>query len=330
MRQQDFRSLPKLRDSHSFVYLEHVKVDRSAQAVAAYDKEGMTEIPATALTLLMLGPGTSITHEAVKTLADSGCMLVWCGEQGVRYYAHGIGETRKGYKIERQARLWADEPSRMRVVIAMYALRLGMEFDSALSLEQLRGMEGVRVREAYAAASRETGVQWKGRSYDRGNWKEADEVNRALSTANSCLYGICHSAIVAAGYSPALGFIHSGKQLSFVFDIADLYKAEVTIPIAFQAAASGEQKLETYVRRACRDRFHKTRLLERILPDIEKLFLCGEGKMKIVTAEMEKNAEPPESQDWDEYQDPHKPLPYWQPKKQDNNQKETHNGSDNS
>lgn len=312
MRDLDFRSLPKLRDSFSFVYLEHLKIDKSAQSIAVYDKEGMTEVPAAALTLLMLGPGTSITHEAVKTLADSGCMIVWCGEKGVRYYANGIGETKKGYKIERQARLWAEEKTRMTVVRAMYSLRLGLEFDDKLSLEQLRGKEGVRVREAYAAAARETGVEWKGRNYDRNDWSRGDEVNRALSSANACLYGICHCAIVSAGYSPALGFIHSGKQLSFVFDIADLYKAEVSIPVAFKAAAAGVKNLESEVRRTCRDRFHQTRLLARILPDIDKLFLCGEGKA-VIKGCKEGSIEPPASQQWDEHIDPDKPLPYWQP-----------------
>ena len=327
MRDLDFRSLPKLRDSYSFIYLEHSKIDKSAQSIAAYDKEGVTEIPASSLTLLMLGPGTSITHEAVKTLADNGCMIVWCGEQGIRYYAHSTGETQKGYKIERQARLWADEKSHMTVVRAMYTLRLGLNFDTALTLEQLRGKEGVRVREIYASAAKDYGVEWKGRSYDRQDWKGGDEVNRALSTANSCLYGICHAAIVSAGYSPALGFIHSGKQLSFVFDIADLYKAEITVPVAFQAAASGAKNLESEVRKTCRDLFHRTRLLERILPDIEKLFLCGEGKT-VIKGENYNIIEPSTSQQWDEFQDPDKPLPYWQ-NQQDkpNGDSDGHSGS---
>jgi CRISPR-associated protein Cas1 len=95
-------------------------------------------------------------------------------------------------------------------------------------------------------------------------------VNRALSSANSCLYGVCHAAIVSAGYSPALGFIHTGKQLSFVYDIADLYKTEITIPLAFEVVAEGETDLEGRVRRACRDEFHGRRLLSRIVPDLER------------------------------------------------------------
>ena len=157
----------------------------------------------------------------------------------------------------------------MQVVRRLYSLRFSEELDPALALRQIRGMEGVRVREAYAQASRETGVHWSGRSYRRDKWSNADPVNRALSTANSCLYGICHAAVVSAGFSPALGFIHTGKVLSFVYDVADLYKTEVTIPVAFRAAVEGKSGLERRVRLACRDMFVSTRLLARIIPDVQ-------------------------------------------------------------
>ena len=139
-----------------------------------------------------------------------------------------------------------------------------------LTVQQLRGMEGIRVREAYARASRDTGVPWHGRNYDRSDWRAADPVNRALSAANSCLYGVCHAAILSTGYSPALGFIHTGKQLSFVYDIADLYKVDLTIPVAFQAAAEGLGELERKVRLRCRDAFRESRLVKRIIPDIRR------------------------------------------------------------
>src|SRR5262249_49493667 len=139
-----------------------------------------------------------------------------------------------------------------------------------LTLRQIRGKEGIRVREAYAKAGRATGIKWSGRAYQRDQWSAADPVNRALSAANSCLYGICHAAIVSAGYSPALGFIHTGKMLSFVYDIADLYKADTTIPLAFHTVAEGETNLESRIRRACRDMFQSERLLQRIIPDIER------------------------------------------------------------
>ncbi|MDA8087879.1 MAG: type I-E CRISPR-associated endonuclease Cas1e, partial [Nitrospiraceae bacterium] len=158
---------------------------------------------------------------------------------------------------------------RMQVVRRLYQLRFSEKFNPELTLQQIRGMEGIRVRESYARAARETGVPWSGRSYRRDNWSNADPVNRALSAANSCLYGICHAAIVSAGFSPALGFVHTGKMLSFVYDVADIYKAEVTIPVAFRAAAEGQDGLERRVRLTCRDGFVSTRLLERIIPDIQ-------------------------------------------------------------
>jgi CRISPR-associated protein Cas1 len=184
-----------------------------------------------------------------------------------------MGETRSAANLLNQARVWADADLRLKVVHRLYQLRFAEKFDPELSLLQIRGMEGVRVRDAYARAARETGVPWSGRSYRRDNWTDADPVNRALSAANSCLYGICHAAITSAGFSPALGFIHTGKMLSFVYDIADLYKADITIPAAFRAAAEEQDGLERRVRISCRDLFVSTRLLERIIPDIQNALM---------------------------------------------------------
>src|SRR5439155_11177152 len=164
-----------------------------------------------------------------------------------------------------------------QVIRRLYQLPFFEKLDPELTLRQIRGMEGVRVREAYARASRETGVAWSGRSYRRDNWSNADPVNRALSCANSCLYGICHAAIVSMGYSPALGFIHTGKMLSFVYDIADLYKADLTIPLAFEVVAEGPNGVESRVRQRSRDVFHREGLLKRILPDIEWVLAVEEG-----------------------------------------------------
>jgi len=262
--------LPKIRDGLSSLYVERARVDRHEKSVAAWDENGMTAIPAAALGVLMLGPGTTLTHAAAQALADNNCLVIWAGEENVRFYAYGTGGTRSGAPLLLQARLVSDEASRMEVVRRMYRMRFTDMPDKAASVEALRGMEGIRVRQSYARASEQSGVEWNGRSYDRGNWAEADPVNRALSCANSCLYGICHAAILAAGYSPGLGFIHTGKQLSFVYDIADLYKADVTIPVAFAAARENPPNLERAVRLACRDQFRETKLLGRIIPDIQK------------------------------------------------------------
>jgi len=267
---ENLQLLPKIRDGLSSLYVEHARVDRYEKSIAAWDENGMTAIPAAALGVLMLGPGTTLTHAAAQALADNNCLVIWAGEENVRFYAYGTGGTRSGAPLLLQARLVSDEARRMDVVRRMYQMRFTDMPDQAASVEALRGMEGIRVRQAYARASTESGVEWNGRSYDRGNWAEADPVNRALSCANSCLYGICHAAILAAGYSPGLGFIHTGKQLSFVYDIADLYKADVTIPLAFQVAQDTPVNLERAVRHACRNKFRETKLLARIIPDIQK------------------------------------------------------------
>ncbi len=268
---KDLQLLPRLRDSLSYLYVEHARIEQSNHAIDIYDKDGITHVPITMLTAMMLGPGTSITHAAIRTLADNGCLVNWVGEDGVRFYAQGTGETRKAYHLLRQAELSCDPARRMEVVMRMYLRRFAEPLAPGLSLQVIRGMEGARVRKAYAEASKYYGVRWVARNYDRSDWNTADPLNRALSSANACLNAVCHAAIVSGGYSPALGFVHTGKQLSFVYDIADLYKVDLTVPVAFKAVAEGTQMLESRVRRNCREAFKRARLLERILPDIDQL-----------------------------------------------------------
>jgi CRISPR-associated protein Cas1 len=268
---KDLHALPKVRDSWSFLYVEHCRIDQDAKAIAIHDAKGVVSIPCATLVTLMVGPGTRITHAAVKALADNGCLVLWTGEGAVRFYALGMGETRSARNLLHQARLCCDPDSRLKVVRRLYEARFAESLDGNLTLRQIRGKEGLRVREAYARASETFGVEWTGRSYRRDNWGKSDPVNRALSAANSCLYGVCHAAILSAGYAPALGFIHTGKMLSFVYDVADLYKTETTVPIGFHAASEGTANIESRVRRECRDTFVEIKLLQRIIPDIEQV-----------------------------------------------------------
>lgn len=268
---QDLHILPKLRDSLSYVYAERAVVQRFRNAVELVDEKGKTAVPIASLSLLLLGPGTSITHEAVKLLAQNGCSILWVGEDTTRFYAQGTGETRKAYRLLKQASLVSDADARRKVAVAMYAKRFDEALDPDLSLEQIRGHEGARVRNTYRMMSRRYGVKWKGRRYRRNDWEASDPVNRALSMANALLNGLCHAAIVSGGYSPGLGFIHTGKQLSFVYDIADLYKTELSIPIAFETAALGSSDIDARVRRRCREAFKEAKLLGRLLPDIDAL-----------------------------------------------------------
>jgi CRISPR-associated protein Cas1 len=295
---RDLHELPKLEDGLSYLYLEHCRIEQKDKAVESLDKEGRTMIPAAALAVLMLGPGTAITHAAIKALADNGCLVVWVGEDGMRCYAQGGGETRKAYHLLKQAELATDPQKRLQVVLRMYRFRFGTQLQPGLSLEQVRGLEGVRVRQTYAQASKVYGVPWHGRRYDRKNWDSGDPVNRALSAANALLNGLCHAGIVSGGYSPALGFIHTGKQMSFVYDIADLYKTQVTIPVAFRVVAESTEKLHGRVRAACREAFKEHRILKRILPDIQRIL---DLSAEILTA-----GEPSDS-------DGARPEPWWSP-----------------
>jgi len=268
---RNLQDLPKFEDRWSYLYLEHGRLDVEASSLLFYDKDGQMRIPIDQLGFLMLGPGTRISHAAMRSLADNNCLVCWTGEQGVRLYAHSTGGTHSGHRMLRQVELWASKKSRMQVIRRMYQKRFLERLDEDLNLLQVRGMEGQRVRCEYERIARDVGVEWQGRAYNQDDWSEADPLNRALSAANSCLYGICHAAILSAGYSPAIGFIHTGNMLSFVFDIADLYKTEIAIPIAFQAAKESELDLERRTRIACRNAFYESKLMSRILPDIAEV-----------------------------------------------------------
>ena len=161
----------------------------------------------------------------------------------------------------------------------MYRMRFFEEAPQRRSIEQLRGMEGARVRKIYREFAEKYGVVWRGRNYDRSNWDSQDYANRALSAANSCLYGVCHAAILIAGYSAALGFIHTGYSLAFVHDLADLYKMEIAVPVAFKIAAEEGANIEMRVRHTLRDDFRRIKLLERLIPGIESLFDAGEERL---------------------------------------------------
>lgn len=276
---KDLHILPKLRDSISFLYVEHAKIEQDNHAIDIHNTEGIARVPAANLSVLLLGPGTSITHAAMKALMDVGCAVNWVGEDNCRFYAQGLGETRKAYHLLRQAELCCDQKKHMEVVLRMYSKRFAERVEAGASLQVVRGKEGARVRQVYAENARYFGIPWAGRSYSGTDWDQGDAVNRALSAASACLNGICHTAIVSAGYSTALGFIHSGKQLSFVYDIADLYKAEITIPVGFRVVAEGHQDVESAARRACRELFRKLKLLEHIVSDIDDVLGIGNPRI---------------------------------------------------
>ena len=162
------------------------------------------------------------------------------------------------------------------MVRKMFEFRFGEPAPTRRSVDQLRGIEGARVRKIYQTMAKQYGVEWRGRKYDPKDWAAGDTINQCLSAATACLYGVTEAAVLAAGYAPAIGFIHSGKPLAFVYDIADLFKFETVVPVAFQIAAKGSARPDRDVRIACRDSFRKTRLLKKIIPTIEEILAAGE------------------------------------------------------
>lgn len=265
------RTLPKVRDSISFLYFEHCRIEQSAKGIAFFQEKEKYVVPCASISTLLLGPGSSITHAAIKTLTENACTVQWVGENALRFYANGIGSSSNTERLFHQAQLWANPQQRLAVVRRMYQFRFQEELPDHLSLQQIRGLEGVRVRTAYSRMSKATGVEWRGRNYKQDDWDEASPINKALSTANTCLYAVCQAAIMSVGYSPALGFIHTGKPLSFVYDIADLYKAETTILAAFEAVAESSDDLGRAVRKKCREKFSSYRLMRRIITDVDQV-----------------------------------------------------------
>lgn len=267
-----------IKERMSVVFVERGEIDVLDGAFVVVDAGGVrTHIPVGGLACIMLEPGTRLSHRAAALAARVGTLLVWVGEAGVRLYSAGQPGGARSDRLLYQARLALDETLRLKVVRKMYALRFGEEPPARRSVEQLRGIEGVRVRKTYQLLARQYGVEWTGRDYDAEAWDSADLANRCLSAATACLYGVTEAAVLAAGYAPAVGFIHSGKPLSFVYDMADIYKFDTVVPVAFKVAASRPAASpERAVRLACRDVFRQSRLLDRIIPDIEDILAAGE------------------------------------------------------
>jgi CRISP-associated protein Cas1 len=266
-----------LKERVSMLFLEYGEIDVLDGAFVLIDKTGVrTHIPIGSVACLLLQPGTRVSHAAVVLAARVGTLLIWVGEAGVRLYAAGQPGGARADRLLYQAKLALDDEARLKVVRKMYAIRFGEPAPLRRSIEQLRGIEGARVRAMYQMLARKYGVEWDGRDYDHTDWNKGDIPNRCLSAATACSYGICEAAILAAGYAPAIGFIHTGKPQSFVYDVADIFKFETVVPVAFKVAAKKPSDPDREVRLACRDMFRQTNFLERIIPTIEEVLAAGE------------------------------------------------------
>ena len=266
-----------IKDRLSVLFIERGQIDVLDGAFVLVDKNGTrTHIPVGGVVCLMLEPGTRVSHAAAVLASRVGCLLVWVGEAGVRFYSAGQPGGARADRLLYQARLALDDAARLKVVRKMYAMRFKEEPPARRSVEQLRGIEGSRVRKMYELLAQQYRVPWNQRNYDHTEWGSGDVPNRCLSSATACLYGICEAAILAAGYAPAIGFIHTGKPQSFVYDIADIFKFDTVVPVAFRIASKHPTQPEREVRLACRDSFRQTRLLHRIIPAIEEVLAAGE------------------------------------------------------
>lgn len=272
-KKAELTELPKISDRVSFIYVERAKINRVDSAITILDYRGTVRLPAAMIGVLLLGPGTDISHRAIELIGDTGTTVIWVGERGVRFYAGGTPLAHSTKFLEKQATLVSNNRTRLDVARKMYEMRFKGEEVSKFTMQQLRGREGARIRKVYRELSKEYKVEWSGREYKVDDYDDGTPVNKALSAANVSLYGVCHSVIAALGMSPGLGFVHTGHDKSFVYDIADLYKAEITIPIAFKIASEANETddVGTLARLAVRDKMVDGKLLKRIVDDLQFL-----------------------------------------------------------
>ncbi len=266
-------TLPRITDKYPFIYLERGRLEIDDSSLKWIDAQGLCiHLPVAIISCILLGPGTSVTHEAVKIAAAANCTLCWIGEDSLLFYSAGFTPTSNSINIQRQARLSCDAELSLNVAKKMFARRFpGIDLEKK-TLQELMGMEGLRVRELYLSCAQKYGVGWKGRSFVPGKFELSDLVNKILTVTNAALYGIICSVVHSLGYSPHLGFIHSGSPLPFVYDLADLYKADFCVDLAFSLSKelAGEYNKYT-VSSAFRTRVLQNDLLTQIVKDIDSL-----------------------------------------------------------
>ncbi len=266
-------TLPRASDRYPFIYLERGRLEIDDSSIKWIDAGGACiRLPVATLNCLLLGPGTSVTHEAVKVASAANCHICWVGEDSLLFYAAGVCPTSHTRNLQRQARLASDPDLAVKVARAMFRQRFPDEDVSEKTLQELMGMEGYRVRNLYVAKAEEYGVGWKGRSYVPNKFELSDITNQVMTSTNAALYGIICSVVHSLGYSPHLGFVHSGSPLPFVYDMADLYKAEFCVDLAFSITKKLAGRYNKYtVSEAFRERVISRDLLGMVVRDVEKL-----------------------------------------------------------
>ena len=272
--------LPRSDDRISYIYIEKGRIEQTEFSIQVVRELTISEIPIATIGAIFLGPGTTITHEAVKTICDVGCSIIWCGMEQWRFYAAGAPGTKSSKNLLKQMRYHESKTLHMQVVRDMYKLRYPDEHISRKSSSELRGIEGMHVKKLYEELAEQYSIHWSVRSYKVDDFESQDDINRALTTAHQVLYGIIKSVLHLTGFSSAIGFIHTGKMDSFVYDMADLYKEKVSIPVAFETVSKNPVNLDSSVREAMRGKILELHLLKHIVNDLKMLFNCEDEDIK--------------------------------------------------
>ncbi|KRM72132.1 type I-E CRISPR-associated endonuclease Cas1e [Lacticaseibacillus brantae] len=282
-KKPELTELARISDRVTFLYLEHAQLNRQDSAIQVRDAKGIVNIPTAIVSVLMLGPGVDVSHRAMELMGDSGMAVLWVGEQGVRQYAHGRALNHSSLLLEKQAKLVSNTRTRVAVARKMYQMRFPGEDVTKLSMQELRGKEGARVRRVYQDVSKRTNVAWTRREYKPDSFEASTPINQALTAAHQALYGLSYSVVSALGASPGLGFVHTGHDLSFIYDFADLYKAEFSIPVAFEVVATLEDDddIGRKTRLAMRDKFVESKLLLRMVADLKALLEVSDDEESV-------------------------------------------------
>lgn len=263
-------SLPQIKDKYPFLYLERGRLEIDDSSVKWIDSEAnVVPLPVATLSALLLGPGTTVTHDAIKTATAANCAVCWVGEDSLLFYAAGFLPTSDTRNLRQQVELSADPQKSVEVARRMFTRRFPDADLNGKTLKEMMGMEGHRVRSIYQAKAEEYQVGWKGRKFVPGKFDFSDITNQVLTASNAALYGILCSAVHSMGYSPHIGFIHSGSPLPFVYDLADLYKEHLCIDLAFALTRDMAGRYNKHkVSSTFRERVIDMDLLGRLAEDI--------------------------------------------------------------
>jgi CRISP-associated protein Cas1 len=265
-------ALPPAKGRWTPLYLEHGRLEVDDSSVKWISAEGLVcRIPVATVSALILGPGTTLTHAAIKACADSNTPVFWMGEDGLRFYSYGIQPNHDNSMARLHADAWASKKRREEIARRMFRFRFDEVEVSSSTIQQLRGMEGRRVKFTYERLGIEYGVTWKGRDYNTSNWSLADGINRALSATNASLYALTSAVCLSMGFIAQLGFVHDGGTLPFIYDIADLYKHETSWPAAFRAIKENPKDDGTLARQLLKERVEETKMLQRMAQHLSTL-----------------------------------------------------------